>query len=58
MILSFLAKKISLFVKKKIILNFMIFMATKNVGQKKIYPLLFWCCCWILNPGSEIRDPG
>jgi hypothetical protein len=27
----------------------------KWVNKKKL-PLLFWCCCWIRDPGSEIRD--
>ncbi len=40
----------------------MIFVATKNSrDSKKIFPLLFWCCCRIRDPGclkirSKIRD--
>jgi hypothetical protein len=46
----------------KIIYNF-IFVAKKMVGEKKFIPLLFWCCCWIRDPGwikIGIRDkhPG
>jgi hypothetical protein len=26
-------------------------------GQKKIFPHLFWSCCWIQDLGFEIRDP-
>ncbi len=36
----------------------MIFVATKNGMTKKFSPLLSWTCCWIQDPGSEIRDPG
>jgi hypothetical protein len=33
------------------------------LGQTKFFPLLFWCCCWIRDPGwikIRIRDnhPG
>jgi hypothetical protein len=37
----------------------------KNGMTNKNFPLLFWCCCWIRDPGSEIQagmdknqDPG
>ncbi len=43
--------------KNKIILHFMIFVASKNCSTKKIFS--FFCCyCWIKDPRSGIRDPG
>jgi hypothetical protein len=47
--------------KNKIIYNFMIFVATKKGRTKIFFPVLFWCCCWIRDPGSEMdknQDPG
>ncbi len=39
-----------------LILNF-IFAAIKK-GGTTFFPLFFWCCYWMPDPGSEIRDPG
>ncbi len=39
--------------KIKIILNFLKFMATKKLRQL-IFPLLFFCCCWIQDLGSGL----
>jgi hypothetical protein len=51
-ILSVLAKKITLPVKNKIINNFIIFVATKNGRTNKNFPPLL---VLLLDPGSEIR---
>ncbi len=54
-----LAKKIVFTCSKKnffIILSLWYLWIEKMVEQKKILPLLFWCCCWIRDQGSEIRD--
>jgi hypothetical protein len=56
-ILSVLAKKRLYLFKNKIIYNLMIFVGTKNGRTKKFFSL-FWCCCWIRDQGSEIREPG
>ena len=34
----------------------MIFVALQNCRTKKVFPLLFGCCCWIRDPISGIRD--
>ncbi len=62
-ILSVLLKKFSLPVQKLNYLQFSDicgFVAQQMVGQNK-FPLLFWCCCCIRDPGLKkirIRDPG
>jgi hypothetical protein len=56
-ILVFWLKKCSLPVKNKIIYNFMIFVAAKIGRTKKYFLLIFWCCCWIRDPGSGIWVP-
>jgi hypothetical protein len=48
--------------KNEIIINFfVIFVATKKVGQQIFFPFLFCFCCWIRDSGSGMdksRDPG